>query len=95
MTALILLTSHSGGLDYNLDQNSNFSSIYDNVLMCTASPANLFGKIWIAKVRPAYCKNFALTWVQQLIKKKRGGVEIKAAKTTPSRQTVNARPSGP
>jgi hypothetical protein len=49
MTPLILLTPHPGGLDYDLDQTSNYSSKNYKVLMSTAAPANLFGKIWIAQ----------------------------------------------
>jgi hypothetical protein len=43
MTTLILLTPSPGGLDYDLDQNSNYLSTIDKVLMSTAGPANLFG----------------------------------------------------
>jgi hypothetical protein len=46
---MILLTPHLGGLDYDLDQNSNYLSKYDKVVMSTAGSANLFGKIWIAQ----------------------------------------------
>jgi hypothetical protein len=49
MTELILLTPHPGGLDYDLDQNSNYPSQNDKVLTSTADSANLFGKIWIAQ----------------------------------------------
>jgi hypothetical protein len=44
MNTVILLTSHPGGLDYDLDQNSNYPSKYDKVVMSTAGPANLLGK---------------------------------------------------
>jgi hypothetical protein len=46
MTTLISLTPHPGGLDYDFDQNSNYPSKNDKVLMSTAGLANLFGKIW-------------------------------------------------
>jgi hypothetical protein len=49
MTTLILLTPYPGGLDYELDQNSNYQSKNNKVLMSTAAPENLFGKIWIAQ----------------------------------------------
>jgi hypothetical protein len=47
MTTLILLTPHPGGFDYNLDQNSNYSSKNDKGLMSTADTANVFGKMGI------------------------------------------------
>jgi hypothetical protein len=49
MTTLILLTPHPGGLDYDLDQNSNYPSKNDKVLITTAGPANLYGKLGIAQ----------------------------------------------
>jgi hypothetical protein len=49
MITVILLTPHPDGLDYDLDQNSNYPFKNDKVLMSTADPANLFGKIWIAQ----------------------------------------------
>jgi hypothetical protein len=41
MTALILLTPHPGGLDYDLDKTSNYSSKSVKVLISTAGVANL------------------------------------------------------
>jgi hypothetical protein len=52
-----------GGIDYDLDQTSDCSSKNDKVLMSTAGPANLFGKIWIAQKQGLpyyYCKLFEL-----------------------------------
>jgi hypothetical protein len=45
MTTVIVLTPHPGGIDYDLDQNSNCLSKNDKVLMSTAGPANVAGKI--------------------------------------------------
>jgi hypothetical protein len=47
MTTVILLTPHSGGLDYDFDKNSKYRR--KKVLMSTAGPANLFEKIGIAQ----------------------------------------------
>jgi hypothetical protein len=44
MTTLILLTPHSGGLEYDLNQNSKYSSKNHKNLVSTAATANLFGK---------------------------------------------------
>jgi hypothetical protein len=51
MTTFILLKQHPDGLDYDLDQNSNYPSKTDKILLSTAGPcpANLFGKIWITQ----------------------------------------------
>jgi hypothetical protein len=49
MATLILLTPHPDGREYDLDQNNNYSSKNDKVLISTASPANLFGKILTAQ----------------------------------------------
>jgi hypothetical protein len=53
----------------DFDQNSNYLSKNDKVLMSTACPANSFGKIWIAQKQglPIY-KHFALKWVRQWVK---------------------------
>jgi hypothetical protein len=51
MTTLILLTPHLGGLNYDLDQNRNYSEKKKKtkVLMSTADTTNSFGKIWLAQ----------------------------------------------
>jgi hypothetical protein len=48
MNMLILLSLHPGGLNYELDQTSNYSSKNHTVFMTTADTGNLFGKILIA-----------------------------------------------
>jgi hypothetical protein len=45
----ILLTTHPGNLDYELDQNSNYLSKKYKVLIKTAGPENLFGKSGLHK----------------------------------------------
>jgi hypothetical protein len=57
MTTLFLLTPHSGGLDYDLDQTSNYSSKYDKVLMSTTETGNVFGNIWIAQKQSLHLVN--------------------------------------
>jgi hypothetical protein len=49
MATLILLASHPGCLDNDIDQNCNYSSKNDNVFMSTADAGNLSGTIWIAQ----------------------------------------------
>jgi hypothetical protein len=81
MTTLILLTPHSGDLD--LDQNNNYLSKNDLVLMsklyCTG---NCFRKLVSAKSRYVYSKHLSLKWVQQCVKKKKK-LEIMAATMSP------------
>jgi hypothetical protein len=70
MTTLILLTSHPGGLDYDLDQNSNYPSKNDKVLMSPADTPNLLGKIWIVQKQGLPIVNiFLLKWAQQWVKR--------------------------
>jgi hypothetical protein len=49
MTTSFVVTPHPGGLDYDLDETSNYPSKTDKVLMSTADTGNLFGKIWMAQ----------------------------------------------
>jgi hypothetical protein len=60
MSTLILLTPHSGGLDYDLDQSSNYSS---------EDYKFVWKNLDSTKARPAYCKHFSLIWVQQWVEK--------------------------
>jgi hypothetical protein len=43
------VTPHPGGLDYDLDQNSNYLSKNNKVLLSTADTENVLGKIWVAQ----------------------------------------------
>jgi hypothetical protein len=83
MTTLILLTSHLGGLDYDLDQTSKYSPKQNyKVLMSTAETGNLFGKIWIAQKQGLPIVN-TLNRMGPAVGK--NGLEIKAAITMPPR----------
>jgi hypothetical protein len=84
MTTLILLTPYPGGLNYDFDQNSNYPSKNDKVLMSTAGLAKFVWKnLDSTKARPACCEHFALKWVQQWGKKRAGnqGCNNHASKT--------------
>jgi hypothetical protein len=66
---------------HDIDKNSNYPSKIDKVLLSTAGSSNL-KNLDNTKAGPAYCKHFALKWVQQWVKK---GLEIKAAISMPPR----------
>jgi hypothetical protein len=50
MATLILLSPHSGGLDYDLDDlDSNYPSKNDKALFLHSWPSKLFGETWTAQ----------------------------------------------
>jgi hypothetical protein len=69
MTTLILLTLHPGGLERDLDQNSNYSSKNDKSFDEHSSQQIVWKNLDSTKAMPTYCRHPSLEWVQQWVKK--------------------------
>jgi hypothetical protein len=68
MTTVILLTTHPGGLDYDLDKNSNNLSKRKQSFDEHSWPSKFVWKNRDSpKARPSYCEHFALKLVQQWV----------------------------